>query len=1303
MAKSIYDIISENVGSDGRLPKGFRLPETIETPDGENYVPGARDSLEVYSNPLKSTDGLTQIIYADMHKYNWDGVLSTVMKYGAKQIQDSFNAVFGLMYSAFDLPSINKFARVLLLTSDSIEYVKFAITLIGTFDMEISPKLQKQLETLALFDEFTYYVVSVAKRTPGGYDIILRVAQKVDGWGKIEAVKKLVPHDRKDLKDWLLRYGCENRISETILGLMCAKKGDLPTALSQATLDPDLYNGIAIIINALLSDVNEKGMSKYSKANDAIPLYVKHAQTHATTIRHFWFLMNLKASIDTFKLTNKSKKEATTLCNEICNTQTCTDLVLSTLSQPDNPDFQYACDMALALGMDITEQIKGIARAFPIKDTWTPPTFEPWTPSGNGNWAPPPPPERTKREETTPKTKSIYDIICENLTPQGCLPSDFVLPYADKGLVPGEISFVRNYPNTLTEPEKIAEQLLDYILQKQYQNVLAIVKRYYVAQFDTEFKSIFHRRSEVIDIQEVWKYGLSLAFKSTNIEAVKLGIVIISLFNIRGMEGVVNSLLDLAKYDEFTFEVICVVKDWDDGNDFIFQIAQNVNGWGKLFALFLLQPETQQIRDWVLRYGCENNISNYNLAPICAEKGDLIGALRRVSIDAELYNGIAYIINMLVVNDSDKGLRGYKDAEECLNLYLGFAHSCAVSLKHFWYLVHIDIFMDRYDFKSKDTIRHQCKEIYDTQRCRDLVAEALSGNDDTEYNHAFHIANVLGIATKGHIRTDAKKTFFKTLHALNPSDEKSIYEIICESVGSDGRLPDDFTLPNWKVDPSGIRFRAGNFDGGLYFFPQADDPKRVARQLVDAVQSKNEVEIVSIVGKYGVIQYWDYFMREYTQRANELDAKFIYNYATFLAFELADIELVKLGISLLCVFMLTDVHHARTQLETLALFDEFTFFVVENLEVWENGNDSIFKIAQKVDGWGKIYAVKSLKPETQEIKDWLLRQGCKNDVSNSKLALECATKGDLIGVLQSGRVDAELFDKIAILIDALLGEMNNMGIRIYKSDEEPEKMPTELAEVMFDEDDDFQKGPKGLEDYQYAEEAVTIYLQLAEKYAVSVNHLWYLSNLVTALESSNIPSKDELIRQCCKICDTQATRDLILAALSDPKSREFFRAMQLAEGLAMDITDYLYKAVKADPLKNSVYLPMLFHIPEYAQELTALYESVLPLEQMKTGMGDLLFAETLNSEHHTLEILLGQLAAYPNMGSSLVKAALYSPITRERNFACRVLTAWCDKLGKPLSDVSLALYIALADTVLKEVNPKTKATMCKILGLDVET
>jgi len=1304
--KSIYDIIRENVGSDGRLPKGFRLPDSIQTPDGENYVPGARDSLDIHPPAaIDFTDSIAYQIVNDIQSRNWESVYSVIKKYGAKRIQDRFEGAYGLIYSFPNLSPIYKIAYSLITTSDDIDLVKFGIALIGILEVEPSAKTLEVLETIALFEEFTYYVVTVAKCMAYSNNLIFKIAQKVDGWGKIEAVKKFIPYDIEK-KDWILKQGCKNTISNNFLGGLCARRGDLISALKRENIDPDLYDGIATIINALLYEVNDKGTSKYSKANDALPLYLKHAQKHATTIKHFWLLKNLMTSIDVYKLTNKNKKDIVTQCSEICNSQNCRDLVLQTLSQPESPDFNNACDLAVALCLEISEPVKNNARQFPVKEIWTPPTFMPWTPTRKGKWTPPP--ERTKKVDITPKpspkTKSIYDLICENLTPDDRLPSDFILPNANKNVLPGERVFARKYPNQITEPDKIAKQVLDFIILKQYGNILSIMNKYCITQFEEEFKSAFHQSSEEIDLQAVWRYGLSLTFKSDNIEVVRLGIVMIGLFNIHEMEGVINSLLDLAKYGEFTLDVIMIVNKWEDGNDYIFQIAQKTDGWAKLFTLFSLKPQTQQIKDWILSYGYENTISKFNLSLMCAENGDMINALRRGNLDTELYDGIATIINGLVVDESEKGLRGYPFAEESLSLYLKYAKSYAVTLQHYWYLVNIDRFMDRYDLKNKDNIRHQSREIYDTQACRDIVTEALAGNDDTDYNRAMDIAKDLGIAIKGIYKTDAKKIFFKTLHALNISNEKSIYEIISESVGLDGRLPDDFDLPNRKVDPNGIQFRPGDFDGSLYFFPQADDPKRVAMQLVDALQSKNEVEIVKLVSKYGVLQYWDYFMREYTRRANELDAKFIYDYATFLAFELADIELVKLGISLLCVFMLTDVHLERTQIETLALFDEFTFFVVENLEVWENGNDSIFKIAQKVDGWGKIRAVKSLKPETQEIRDWLLRDGCVNDVSHSKLALECATKGDLIGVLSSGRVDAELYDDIAFLIDALLGEHHNMGIRIYKfDDEEPEELPEELANLISDDDDHVFQRPKELGDYQHAEQAVTLYLQLAEKYAVTIKHLLYLLNMVRALEYTDIPSKDDLIQQCCKICDTPVNRDLILSSLADPENRDFFRAMQLAEGLDIDITDYLYIAVKKDPIKNSMYLSRLFHIPEYAQEFIALYESILPLQEMSIGMGDLLYAKTLRDEHQTLDILLGQLAEYPNLGTDLVKAAIYSPVTRDRNFACRVLKAWCKKLNKPLSDVSPVLYTALTDIVLREVNPKTKATMCKILGNDNPT
>ena len=102
-----------------------------------------------------------------------------------------------------------------------------------------------------------------------------------------------------------------------------------------------------------------------------------------------------------------------------------------------------------------------------------------------------------------------------------------------------------------------------------------------------------------------------------------------------------------------------------------------------------------------------------------------------------------------------------------------------------------------------------------------------------------------------------------------------------------------------------------------------------------------------------------------------------------------------------------------------------------------------------------------LEPETDEVRDWILRNGCANGVMDAYLGLTCAIKGDLISVIRRDSIDNELFGSIAIIIDALLDE-----------------------------------GPvAGISEYEHAEEVLSRYLSHAKRHATSVEHLWRILNL----------------------------------------------------------------------------------------------------------------------------------------------------------------------------------------------------------------
>jgi hypothetical protein len=499
---------------------------------------------------------------------------------------------------------------------------------------------------------------------------------------------------------------------------------------------------------------------------------------------------------------------------------------------------------------------------------------------------------------------------------------------------------------------------------------------------------------------------------------------------------------------------------------------------------------------------------------------------------------------------------------------------------------------------------------------------------------------------------------------------QSIYDTILESLTPEGKLPPNFVLPSVEVKSNELRFMPGARDGiGLAFFGTRY-PQMAVQKVVSLLNrdwrngnSGSMVKIERILHKYGVVAIMDPILTSLQNDRKGLDKKNLAEYANRLAFESHDEEVVKLGISLLGLIDLCSEPEFVDRLLKLALYEEFTLFVTKTISKCPNGNDMVFEIAQKVDGWGKIHAVEHLEPDSQEIREWILRKGCSNAVMDTYLGLECAVKGDLIRALRSEVLDDALFDSIGVILDALLDERPVEGISVYV----------------------------------HAEEALRRYLAFATEHGFTVKHLWYILNVKDWLENNDVSSRDDLLSMCEGIVSKTSWLESIRAVLNNPDDEHLFYATSAASRLAYDITDRLFKVISQDPVRFSGYLDMVYQNPEYAKQLTQIYEEVLPLEDMATGMGDLLFPENFPEEHFCLDFLLQALVKYPLLGRRLVTTALQSPVVRERNGACSALEGWSMSLNKPLRTYSPDLYDFMKRIVSKEINRDTRIRMKKLL------
>lgn len=496
----------------------------------------------------------------------------------------------------------------------------------------------------------------------------------------------------------------------------------------------------------------------------------------------------------------------------------------------------------------------------------------------------------------------------------------------------------------------------------------------------------------------------------------------------------------------------------------------------------------------------------------------------------------------------------------------------------------------------------------------------------------------------------------------------SAYETIKANIGADGRLPQGFSLKK-EDTPNQISFAPGAEDG---IFPAGSADKQTIQRLVALLKEYFRAsspqclsEIDAILKEHRAISLIDPVLESIQKDHEGVDPNRLANLSFYLAKTSSNEELIKIALGLLGMFDLSHIPEVCEVIFTLGLYEEFTLFSAAAVLGWANGNQMIFRLAKSVSGWGKIQAVECLEPETEEIREWILHNGCANDIMNAYLGLACAVKGDLISVLRRDFIDAETFECAGVIIDALLDEGPALGISGYK----------------------------------HAQEALLRYLGHAKQHACSIEHLCRILDLQRWAENAEIDGKEEIHAGCDEIIGKRRWAEQIVDAVKQQeKGFELFCACRAADYLGIDVSVLLFEKIQRDPIGYCSYIPRLMKKPDMALQMIELYEAVLPLEDMAEGMGDYFFADKLKQEYQCLEFVLQELAKYPLRGVRLVKTGLNSRVIRERNMAICVLSGWSESEGRPLADLSPELYAEVARIYQVEVNEKTKEAMKKLLG-----
>ena len=503
----------------------------------------------------------------------------------------------------------------------------------------------------------------------------------------------------------------------------------------------------------------------------------------------------------------------------------------------------------------------------------------------------------------------------------------------------------------------------------------------------------------------------------------------------------------------------------------------------------------------------------------------------------------------------------------------------------------------------------------------------------------------------------------------------SIYEYIVSALDDEGRLR-DAKLPDDEEYWAGhaVRWVAGGMDGTFSHHAggQADTAKVQALVQLLVKQSRSpgnktrratylklmQEEVLSVI---------DPLLESLREHPGVVIPK-LYQEAECFARYGAHRNVVKLGIALLGQF---ETERHRELVVTLGKHDEFTLYSAVAIRgSLEHANETLFELAKAVDGWGKIQLVERLEPQTQEIRDWLLRHGCRNSVMNEYLACYCARNGGLAEALAHASVDLELYDGAGVILSALLAG-----------------------------------GPaENIDDYEDAALAVSDFLRHSQTMCINVAQLSVVTDIYDFLNEDGQRWERRYargwsgdLREACKrLCDN-VIRDegwpaKVWEGIRSQNSTMRQHAIHAAKRLRMDIWEVLFGQLPEHPLDSHLYYQLAqTEEPERMDRLVRYAEAHLPLDEIASGPQDEIGYGEPYAPHQCLQSLLQALDVFEGRGTKLVVAGLRSPATMNRNMALKCLETW------PLPVWGEEVTAALQELTVSEPNEQVKERIAKLL------
>jgi hypothetical protein len=376
---------------------------------------------------------------------------------------------------------------------------------------------------------------------------------------------------------------------------------------------------------------------------------------------------------------------------------------------------------------------------------------------------------------------SIYRHVLENIRPgvaglseKGDLLPDDEIVRAGKEIrwAPGALDGVFGHHVGSSEAREVANKIRESFraLTKKATDERAsslyslLVEESSLAYVDHLLEAIVADKD--LDAERLHSIANWLATGAADREPVKCAIALLGVCQDRDDRDL---LLTLGRHEEFTlFAAVALNNCSDDSELSLWALACLVTGWGRIHIIErLAATKDEQIKAWMLRDGFRNDIMEEYTAFICAQTGDLLGALRQSEPDEKLLKGAGAILAALISGRGApaQGMESYADGVEATELYLRHLQALELGIEDYIAVSAIDSFLNEEDGEVKDSAlgwpgrRSTLLSLTGAIRSRPdweiRIREALKSDDRQTFWTATDAARAMGI--------DAWEVFFERL------------------------------------------------------------------------------------------------------------------------------------------------------------------------------------------------------------------------------------------------------------------------------------------------------------------------------------------------------------------------------------------------------------------------------------------------------------------------------------------------------------------------------------------------------------